>query len=63
MRSLNKLWIRENRIRPHVRIKLYKTIVKPVLLYNSSTWGLSKSEEDSLDSFHYIYEVRSIYTK
>ena len=42
--NLNEIWIRENRIRPEIRLKLYKTIVKPVLLYNSQTWGLTKSD-------------------
>ena len=26
--------------------------MKPVLLYNSQTWGLTKSDENNLDSFH-----------
>ena len=51
-RKLNQIWIRNNKIKQEIRIKLYKTIVKPVLTYNSSTWGMSKSEEDALDSFH-----------
>jgi hypothetical protein len=52
MRDLNKLWIRKNRIRRNIRLKLYRTIVKTVLTYNSSTWGLGKTDEDRLDSFH-----------
>ena len=30
--NLNNIWIRKNRMREHVRLKLYKTIVKTVLL-------------------------------
>ena len=26
--------------------------MKPVLLYNASTWGLTKNDETGLDSFH-----------
>lgn len=52
LRNLNEIWIRKNKIRPEIRLKLYKTIVKPVLLYNSQTWGLTKSDEMNLDSFH-----------
>ena len=52
LRNLNEIWIRKNRIRPEIRLKLYKTIVKPVLLYNSQTWGLIKSDEMNFDSFH-----------
>ena len=35
LHNLNNIWIRKNRIREHVRVKLYKTKVKPVPLYNS----------------------------
>ena len=52
LRNLNDIWIRKNRIRPEIRLKLYKTIVKPVLLYNSQTWGLTKADKNNLDSFH-----------
>ena len=52
MRDLNKLWIRKNRIRSNIRLKLYRTIPKTVLTYNSGTWGLGKTDEDGLDSFH-----------
>ena len=52
MRKFESIWIRKNKIRPQIRLKLYKSIVKPVLLYNSSTWGLTKTDEDNLDSFH-----------
>ena len=52
LQKLNNIWIRKNKIRPEIRIKLYKSIVKPVLLYNSQTWGLTKSDEINLNSFH-----------
>ena len=26
--------------------------MKPILLYNSGTWGISKNEEDNLNAFH-----------
>ena len=52
LRNRNEIWIRKNRIRPEIRMKLYKRIVKPVLLYNSQTWGLTKSDEKNLDSFN-----------
>ena len=34
------------------KLKLYNTLVKSILSYNSGTWGLTKKDEDSLDSFH-----------
>ena len=34
------------------KAKVYKSVVKHVLTYNYSTWGLSKNEQDHLDRFH-----------
>ena len=34
------------------RIQLYESLVKSILLYNCSTWGLTKTSEKKLDSFH-----------
>ena len=36
---MNSIWIRNDYVRRETKLKLYKTLVKPVLLYNSSTWG------------------------
>ena len=52
MRKLNNVWIRHHKISLAVRLKLYITYVKTVLLYNSSTWALAKADQESLDSFH-----------
>ena len=51
MNDLNNIWIRTNH-NEKLRLKLYNSLVKPVLLYNSSTWGLTKKDEDELNSFH-----------
>ena len=32
--------------------KLYETLVKSILLYNSGTWGLTTKDEKDLNSFH-----------
>ena len=34
------------------KMKLYNALVKSVLTYNSCTWGLKKSDEKELNSFH-----------
>ena len=34
------------------RIRLYKMLVKNVLLYNCGTWGVSKDDQRKLNSFH-----------
>ena len=52
LNNLNKIWIRKDHIKQSLRIKLYKSLIKPILTYNSETWGLTKKEEQNLDSFH-----------
>ena len=52
LHKMNNVWLRKDKIRQEMRIKLYKSLIKPILLYNSATWGITKSEEESLNSFH-----------
>ena len=52
MKDTNKLWRKKNLTRISKRIELYKALVKSVLTYNASTWGLTKDDENRLDSFH-----------
>ena len=52
MNNLNKVWIRRDHISESRRLKLYKPLVKPVLTYNCATWGLTKKDEENLDTFH-----------
>ena len=49
---MEKVWIRGNKVHIMKRLKLYNSLVKPVLVYNSCTWGLTKYENASLDAFH-----------
>ena len=53
--ALNKLqnvWTRKDKIKQALKIKLYKSLVKPVLVYNSGTWRLTRKEEEDLNAFH-----------
>ena len=50
--SLWSLWKRGSIISEKRRIRLYKALVLPILLYNSSTWALTKSVLEQLDAFH-----------
>ena len=52
MNRLNLIWIRKDHISEKLRLKLYRTLVKPVLMYNRSTWGLTQKETKGLDAFH-----------
>ena len=52
LNKLQKLWKYKKKTKRNTKIKAYKALVKPVLLYNCSTWGLTKNERDKLDAFH-----------
>ena len=52
MNRINDIWIKKDKIKEELRMKTYRRIVKPVLLYNSSTWGITKEEEKNLNAFH-----------
>ena len=56
LHNLNNIWTRKNRIKEHVAVKRYKTIVKLVLMYSSQEWGLN--DEHNLDSF-YCQQLRT----
>ena len=40
------------RLSIHHKIRIFWTIIEPILLYNSETWTLTASLERSIDSFH-----------
>ena len=50
--NLANLWKRAHKIGLKRRIRIYDTLVKSILLYNSETWGISKTQEKQLDAFH-----------
>ena len=52
MNALKKLWKKNKYTTLEKRLKLYNTLVNSMLLYNSSTWGLTKQDEKNLNSFH-----------
>ena len=52
MKDMNKLWRKKKFTKISKRIDLYKSLVKSILIYNASTWGLTKADEDNIDSFH-----------
>ena len=61
--KLRHVWLRNNKIKQSTVLKLYRALVKSVLLYNSATWGLTQSDENKLDTFHrkqlkYILKIK-----
>ncbi|GFS00036.1 endonuclease-reverse transcriptase [Elysia marginata] len=52
--ALNKLcniWSRPDKAKQKIRIKLYNSLVKSILLYNCGTWALTTTDEKKLESF------------
>ena len=52
LNRLNNIWFKKDHISEQLCLKLYRTLVKPVLLYNSSTWGMTQKETKGLNAFH-----------
>ena len=53
--ALNKLYhvrVIGNKLKTTTKIKLYKSLVKSILLYNCSTWALTLTEEEKINAFH-----------
>ena len=52
LNKLHQLWIKGNKLKALKKIHLYKTLVKPILMYNCGTWALTQTEEEKLNAFH-----------
>lgn len=52
MNKIKPMWNGRKKVKIDRRIKAYNALVKSVLLYNSCTWGLTKTETDKLDAHH-----------
>ena len=48
-----KIWV-SNNILSKTKLRLYKTLVVPVLLYGSETWKMNKGEDKAVNVFHNI---------
>ena len=51
MRGLYALW-KLVKVSIRTKLRLYNALVKPILLYNCSTWGLTQQWSDKLDATH-----------
>ena len=47
---LQKIWSSHN-ISRRAKVRLYKTLVKPVLMYDCATWKMNKCDENKVDVF------------
>ena len=48
----DKIWKKNWKTKLTIRIRLYETLVKSILLYNCGTWDLSKDDQRKMNSFH-----------
>ena len=51
--KLLNVWIKGDKIKRKTKLKLYRSLVKSILVYNCGTWALTKSEEEKLNAFHH----------
>ena len=57
--NMNKIWFSKKYVSLSRKLQLYNTLVKSVLLYNCSTWGLTIQDENQLNSF-YRKQLRNV---
>ena len=48
----NSHFFKSKRLSAEHKVRIYRTYIEPILLYNSETWSLTQTLEDSLDAFH-----------
>ena len=46
------IWIRRSKIQEERLIRLYNTLIIPILTYNCGTWATTKEKFQILDAFH-----------
>ncbi|XP_029655928.1 uncharacterized protein LOC115229770 [Octopus sinensis] len=63
LRSLKENWLKRKGLSTKTRIRLHNSLVKPILLYNAGTWGLSATDNDNLDFFHRDHLRRTLASK
>ena len=49
--TIKKIWY-HRKIHVNKKLQLYKSTVKPILLYNSRNWELTKKEQNEIDAAH-----------
>ncbi|GFR80990.1 very-long-chain enoyl-CoA reductase [Elysia marginata] len=50
--KLKNVWISKDKIKREIKIKLYKSLVKSIIICNCGTWALTQTEANKLDTFH-----------
>ena len=47
-----KIYVNGKHLSEELRLRIYKAYVRPVLLYNCGTWGITETCMEALESFH-----------
>ena len=50
LNKLNDIW-ENKKITIKLKSKIFNSTIKPIFLYNSELWTLSKTEENQIDSY------------
>ena len=50
--KLNNVWVKGNKLKISTKIKLYKSLVQSILLYNCGAWALILTDEERLNAYH-----------
>ena len=52
MNKINVIYLKKDKVKLEKKIKIYRALVKSVLLYNCGTWGVSANVQQRLDAYH-----------
>ena len=52
MTKINAIYLKKDKVKLEKKIKIYRALVKSVLLYNCGTWGVSANVQQKLDAYH-----------
>ena len=55
MNKINAIYLKKDKVKLEKKIKIYRALVKSVLLYNCGTWGVSTNVQQRLDAYHRRY--------
>eukprot|EP00794_Sanderia_malayensis_P009396 gene9397-10384_t len=52
MNKINSIYLRKDKVKLKKKMKIFRALVKSVLLYNCGTWGVNSNIQDKLDAYH-----------
>ena len=52
MNKIDAIYLKKDKVKLEKKIKIYRALVKSILLYNCGTWGVSLNVQQRLDAYH-----------